>query len=317
MRKAALWTVLLIVVATTGLWSINDNAGTTGFNFMKFNYSPRAAALAGAYTGMPGDAEAAFFNPAGLRALPNSQVASSYMSYLEGFQGGSAVYALHRSNDLGLAVFTQFLTSPDIDRTTVNEQGEYMGVDGTFTSSDLLFGVGGGYRINPVLDAGAALKFIHESIDGSSGSAMAMDLSIEHQTTYQFLKLGVALRNLGFQTGYFSESKYKEGLPVTATVGFYYYPMNRLNALLDIYRPFKGDFAGKLGVEYRVHPRLDLRLGYKSNSGDWQTGGDMSAFAGLTTGFGINWRNCKFDYSVSSYGDLGLVNQLALQYQFK
>jgi hypothetical protein len=311
--------MMLIIVALTvnALWSINDNAGTTGFNFLKFNYSPRAAALAGAYAGLANDAEGAFINPAGLRLATTPQVASSYLSYLEDFQGGSAVFAFPKNDHTTVAIFTQYLTSPEIDRTTVNEQGEYLGVDGTYTSSDIVFGVGAGFVANPVLDLGFAAKFINESIDDKSASAVAFDIGLQHQTTYRNLRLGVALRNIGFQTSYFTENEYKEGLPTTATVGFAYQPNEKLDAVLDIYRPFKGDFAGRFGVEYRVHPHLDLRLGYKTNSSDWKTGGDDEALAGLSTGFGINWRNCKLDYAVSSYGDLGMVNQLALHYQFK
>jgi long-subunit fatty acid transport protein len=43
-----------------------DTAGTTGFTFLKVNYSARAAAMGNAYTGLANDAGAVFFNPAGL-----------------------------------------------------------------------------------------------------------------------------------------------------------------------------------------------------------------------------------------------------------
>ena len=65
--------IILIVLLPILLAAIDEDAGTTGFSFFKVNYSARAAAMASAYTGLSNDANAVFFNPAGLVQVQNTQ----------------------------------------------------------------------------------------------------------------------------------------------------------------------------------------------------------------------------------------------------
>jgi hypothetical protein len=73
----------------------------------------------------------------------------------------------------------------------------------------------------------------------------------------------------------------------------------------------------KFGLEGQIHPMLIVRGGYNANSADWKTGGDWDWSSGFTFGAGFNWKNYNLDYGISSYGNLGFVNQLTLQYQFR
>ncbi len=311
MRRIA---VLALLAAILPLAAVNDDAGTTGFNFLKVTYSTRAAAMGNAYTGLSNDADAVFFNPAGLVEARGGEVATSYMSYIDGFQGGSLSYLMANNPNRRVAFFTKYLTRGDITKTLVDDSGNYAGEDGTYASTDLELGATIAFRINDVINLGINAKYIHESIDDASAGAAVLDVGLLHQTTNQNLKLGLALRNIGKQLSYYSDDEYDEGLPTLVEVGFSYHPVERLIAGLDIYKPLAGDFSGRLGLEYRVHPLLDLRAGYKTNADDWRTGGDMEALAGLSMGFGVHWRNYVIDYAASSYGDLGMVHQFSLRY---
>ena len=55
--KKAVIIIVMILIAGVQLFSIHEDAGTTGFAFLKFQISPRAAALGNAFTGLADDAE--------------------------------------------------------------------------------------------------------------------------------------------------------------------------------------------------------------------------------------------------------------------
>ena len=311
--KIILLILLLFVVNTAA----EDTAGTTGFAFLKVNYSARAAAMGNAYTGLADDAAAVFFNPAGLVQVKSSQASATYMSYFEGIQCGSAVFVLPRNDKLVLGFFAKGLTATE-DRTLADEVGQYAGTDGTFGMSNIVLGASVAHYLIDILDVGISVKYIRENLDDNYGSAVAFDVGILHQTTNENLKLGIAFRNFGKQLSYYTESEYEENLPRTVTAGFNYHPNEKLYVTLDIHKPLDYDFSGRIGCEYRLHEMLALRAGYKTNASDWKTGGDYDAFSGMSfgTGFNLDKYNLKIDYAIVSYGDLGFVNQVTMNYLF-
>ncbi|MFO7896728.1 MAG: PorV/PorQ family protein [Candidatus Cloacimonadales bacterium] len=308
-------TILILLSFCWQLWAENDLAGTTGFAFLKINYSARAAALGNAYTALADNAEAVFFNPAGLQAISSPQATVSYMSYFDGIQAGALSYAKAYNQQIKLAAFMQYMSGSET-RTLSDQNGEYLGENGTFGFSNTVLGLGGSYYINPLLTVGANLKFLMDILDENSASAVAVDLAILHQTTNENLKLGVALKNFGTQISSYTESDYTEDLPNTICVGFSYHPAEKFYANLDVNKPLAGDYAAQIGVEYQIHDLLALRSGYKSKAEDWQAGGDMEIFSGLSFGLGFTWKQYLFDYAVVSYGDLGFINNLTLTYNF-
>jgi long-subunit fatty acid transport protein len=96
--------LILIILLPVILIAQNENAGTSGFTFLKVNYSARAAAMGNAYTGLSNDADAVFFNPAGLVQIDSPQASITYMSYLDGINCGSAAYVYPIDDKTSLAV---------------------------------------------------------------------------------------------------------------------------------------------------------------------------------------------------------------------
>ena len=306
----------LLLAAPIFLLGIDDNAGTTGLTFFKVNYSARAAAMGNAYAGLADDASAVFFNPAGLVQLSRLEAAVTYMSYLEGIDCGAMVFAYPFDEKTTFAVFSKVLSATE-DKTLVDEYGQYGGTVGSFGFSNLIFGVSAARYIFDMLDIGINLKYLRESIDERTATAAAVDFGIMHQTTNENLKVGIALRNIGRQLSYYTSEEYEENLPVTATLGFNFHPFDNLYLTLDIYKPLNCDYTGRIGVEYRLPAVLLLRAGYKSNAKDWK-GGNEDDLAGMSFGLGFDLSKYKvrLDYAVVSYGDLGLVNQITLNYLF-
>lgn len=315
MRKILI--VLFLVMLSTLLIAENENAGTSGFTFLKVSYSARAAAMGNAYTGLSNDADAVFFNPAGLVQINSPQASLTYMSYIDGINCGSAVYAHPYKDKTSLAVFAKGLSATE-DRTIADEMGQFEGIDGTFGMSDFIFGISAARYLLDMLDVGINVKFIQETLDDKSASALVFDAGIMHQSTNENLKVGIAIRNIGKQLTYHTNDEYEEIMPITLTVGFNYHPKEDFYTTVDIYKPRDNDIFGRIGMEYRVHPILVLRAGYKTNASDWAAGGDYDLLSGISagTGFDLHKYNLIMDYAIVSYGDLGLVNQISVKYLF-
>ncbi|MDO9577112.1 MAG: PorV/PorQ family protein [Candidatus Cloacimonadales bacterium] len=306
----------LLLLAPLFLMGIDEDAGTTGLTFFKVNYSARAAAMGNAYTGLSNDASAVFFNPAGLVQLSRMEATVTYMSYLDGINCGSMAYAYPLDEKTTFAVFSKVLSATE-DKTLVDEYGQYGGTDGSFGFSDIIFGVSVARYLLDMLDMGINVKYLRESIDGHTATAAAIDVGIMHQTTSKNLKVGIALRNIGQQLSYYTSEEYEENLPTIATVGFNLHPKDNLYLTADIYKPLNYDYTGRIGMEFQPLPLLALRAGYKTNAKDWQGGSD-DALSGMSFGLGFDLSEykIKLDYAVVSYGDLGYVNQITLNYIF-
>ena len=320
--------VLLIVISfITNIYSISDDAGTTGFNSLKIVYSARANAMGGAFTALDDDIDVVFFNPANLARYKNKrEISSTFMNYFDGYNGGSVVYQFKKSDNVNVAFFTQYLASDEITKTVELPSGGFTEA-GTFTSSDLTLGATYSYYFNEALNLGVNAKYINESIDGNSASALAFDIGLLHRPENERVRVGATIRNIGTQLTYFTDSEYKENLPLTYAGGLSYrFDLKKNQAFdgfkptmiiaLDVSMPKGSDFTGAIGADIHVHKLLFFRLGYKSNADNWKTGGDYEGLAGLSTGLGFVKNNIKVDYSINSYGDLGLVNQISLKYQF-
>ncbi len=313
MKKISL-IILLVCLASYG-FAIHEDAGTTGFAFARLLFSPRASAMGSAYSGVADDAEAVFFNPAGLYQLNNSQINAVYMKYLEGINCGSLIFAIPVNERSTFAFYSRFLSTTET-RTLSDSQGNYLGTDGTFGFSDIEIGGSYAYHVSNSLNLGGTAKVLYESIDGKSASALALDLGIYHITENKNLHIGIALRNIGLQLSSFTSSKYKENLPTLADLGFGFRVIPALLLAADIYKPFKGDYYTRFGAEIAFHDYLMIRVGYKSDASDWKTGGNNESLAGITGGFGINWDKYEISYTFLSYGDLGFVNQIGINYKF-
>jgi hypothetical protein len=307
---------ILLLFAVSAVFAVHEDAGSTGFAFARLLFSPRASAMGSAYAGVANDAEAVFFNPAGLFQINHTQIEAVYMNYLEGINCGSVIYARPVNNRATYAVYSRFLSTSET-RTLSDAQGNYLGTDGSFGFSDLETGAAYSYHISQTLNLGATGKVLYESIDGKSAVMLAIDLGIYHITENENLHVGIALRNLGTQLSSFTESGYEENLPALADLGFGFQIFEPLLLSADLYKLFKGDYYSRFGSEITPHQNLKIRIGYKSDGGDWKTGGDGEALAGLTAGFGVLWQQYELNYAFASYGNLGIVNQIGIKYKFE
>ena len=307
-------TTIVLLLVVIGLSAVNDKAGTTGFAFLKSRFGTRSTAMGQAYTGLSDDADAVFYNVSGLLNISSSQASASYVSYFDGINCGSAIYVAPINRKSAAGVFCQFLSATE-DRTLMNSAGNYAGTDGTFGMSNILIGLAYAYDLMDAVDFGVAVKYLREDLDDHVGSALVADFSLMHQTPNPKLRIGAAIKNVGTQIEYYSDEEY-DGRNQIISAGFRLIARDNLLVTGDLNKPLEGDIDVNLGTEFQIHERFALRAGYKTKASDWKTGGDYDSFAGISGGFGLNWKQIDIDYAIASYGDLGFINQIALSYKF-
>ncbi len=304
MRKWVLF--LLILYINTG--SIRAGNGTSGFEFLRTEFSSRAASMGRAFVAMRGDINGLYHNPSGMAYFDQNQFVVNYTDYLIDFGGGFAAYS-HRLPGLGqLSGSIIWLNYGDFEET--NEFAQKSGR--TYGAYDLAFALSYADILEQYFSYGVTLKYIHSKIDMFTADAIAFDFGLMYAAPFEDnLYFGLSLLNVGRPLSAFVETK--ESLPLSLRLGvakkLKHLPLE-INATLNDLNVSEPDFWDRIakfsiGGEFTLSQLIRLRLGYENEIHHDLDTGQGSGFAGLSMGFGLYWKDYRFDYGYSSYGDLG------------
>jgi hypothetical protein len=288
-----------------------QSAGSTGAQVLQFLPGSRAAAMSGAYTAVSGDADALFYNPAGIGNLRRAATLS-YESYVSDVAFGSLGVAMRASRfTLGAAV--AFLNAGDIREVVPDpEFGGNTGVETGRTlsaSESALRVVAGVPLLDGKLRAGAALGLVATALAEQRQHAPIADLGAQYELGR--VTLGVLLRNLG--TGLSGDAD--DELPTEARLGAYTQLTASHSRVANIsaeviHHAGEGatTFAG--GVEAGLLPTdarpfaLLARIGLDAEShrlSNWR--------AGASLGF----RQVAFDYTFQQLDFFGAVHRFGIR----
>jgi hypothetical protein len=175
-----------------------------------------------------------------------------------------------------LGVYFSGFYSDEITRYTDEQVGVPLG---TFKPYDVVFGLAYARSIVKDLAAGAAVKFLHETIDVYGTDGYAMDLFLAHRAKIPGLYFGASLTNLGPQLKFVNAPF---DLPTSLRLGAAYDPATPLFAgkvtfAGDVVFPNDGNAKAHVGAEYRLVPEVALRVGTRVNYES----------QGLTAGLGL------------------------------
>ena len=312
-----LWLMLLLLsLSIIPVFAVNEEAGTTGFANLKNVYSARAIALGQSLTGQVRNPDGLYFNPAAILNIEGKELGTTYTNSFIDTQGGQIQYLLPKNKFTAWGFAIKYMNMGSMERTEVDNNGDLISTGETFGAYDIIGSVSLAKYITDAIDLGGTLKVIYDQIDDKSASAVMVDLGMIHHPANPNVKVGISLRNIGFQTSYYSATDYKEKLPFTFAAGITYQFIPTLLGCLEIDKVTGENILAKLGLEYELNPALALRAGFRSNASEGYNGGNLAFLSGFSLGAGWNWKNCRLDYGVTSYGDLGLINQLSLSYEF-
>jgi hypothetical protein len=293
---------------------INDNAGTTGFAFLKLGVGSQASAMGGAYTALSGDAATLYYNPAGSVNLPGKQFMAGYHNYVLDIQSGFVAVVLP-ATDLKLpsgkvGFFIDYLNYGTFTRTDAD--GREMG---TFSGGDFLIGANYSICWKYGVSFGANAKFMTERADGYSAEALAADLGVMVRFKDSLTTAGLSVLNLGKVTSGFSD--HKDKLPLAVRAGVSHHPRGLpLVVAIDGVVPNDNNPYVNIGTEMvRLKP-LYIRAGYSTFGENYKTGSKHDAFGGFSFGFGLDAKiksnQYHFAYAFMPYLDLGSSHRITI-----
>ncbi len=180
--------------------------GAAAVPFLQIEPDSRASAMGNASVAVASDANAVFWNPAGLAFQEGIEGALTHSQWLPEFDAGLFFdYVAGKYNVPGWGTFGMHLTYLNL--------GEHEGRDesnnptGTFRSYDLAFGGSYGFKLNKKFALGTGLRLIY--------SNLAPGQTVGTQKTKAGVSVGFDFAGL-YKSGYFSMG----GVQSEASVGF-------------------------------------------------------------------------------------------------
>jgi len=307
---------IFILIVGLGLHRLEaNNRLTSGFEYLRTDFSPRTTAMSGAFVAVYGDLSAMFVNPAGLASVDQKQFTFNYTNYLLDISGGMAAYA-QRFESLGvLSIGLVYMNYGEFQQT--DEDANLMG--NTFSANDIALGLGIANRLDDHFSYGLNFKYAFSQIYDYNASAVAIDFGLIYAAPFEEnLNIALSVTNVGSNFKYYESTK--EALPLSIGLGFSkilaHLPLEIAASLNDI-NVQADDFVGRIkrfsiGGEFRLSELLRLRLGYNNglNRNFAETGNEK--FGGISGGLGIYWKNMRFDYAYSSFSLLGGVHRFGI-----
>jgi hypothetical protein len=284
-----------------------DNA----FSFLSIGEGARPAGMGEAFTALADDANALYWNPAGLGTIRSHEFTSSYLQYLVDVNVGYAGYALPVSKG-GLGASVMYVDYGAIKALTYDDPSA---APGSYRPYDLVIAAGYGREIDDRVRAGFSVKGIYEEIKGYTAQAVAADAGLLYITPVEDLRLGFTLQNLGMQTKAFVEER--NALPVTCRIGAGYGLLDdALQLAVDYYRRGNATSGLNAGIEYMFNHLIALRVGYQTRGQDLKTGSGSDPLTGITAGLGVRYGCLDFDYAFVPYNELGQTQRISLSFRF-
>jgi len=290
------------------------DAGTRGAQFLKLPVSARAIGMGEAYTAIADDANAIYYNVAGLASAEKKSAEYMYSSLMMNNKASGEsnpgyhwiAFGMPISEAIGAAgIAIQYFSAGDIKKTDIRAADQ-----GTFSPSDMAVNLSYARKVMGY-GLGANLKIINSKIDNSA-TAVAVDLGARDDKMLDGkLLLGFAVQNLGSSLKYETEDT---KLPILIKLGSGYKVMENWIAALDVVFPEDNSAVLAVGTDYKhkISEDMDLsgRLGYNSRNRK------VDGFNGVTLGLGFGFKVATFDIAWMPMGDLGQTLRFSIGAKF-
>lgn len=310
------------------------NGGAAGMQILKYDISPRALGMGGAYTAVADDIYSVNYNPAGLGQLHFPEISSMYLS---GFED-TLVYNTAIGMPLPIKGLGKGLSKPVAGLSLLtSDAGSFtqrtINDDGTITSgaydaqNDLALTFSYGEQVasgevnffewyKPTLNQyfGLNVKYLRSTmLEEYSASGFAMDAGWLVMDPQHGLSFGLSYANfLASKFTYVSENT---KLPAILRLGLSYQHATIMDQAIilaadwDFYTN-EGSNSLRLGTEYsfrseRSASMFGLRFGYRSEEDN----------PGITFGLGVRYNDVSLDVGMGS-GEVYNTSQVSFSYKF-
>ena len=290
---------MLKLAAMLVLASQASSAAETA-SFLNIGVGARGLGMGGAYTALADDANALYWNPAGLSKLEKREFTASHAEMFESTRLDFLAYA-HPTSKGTFAAGLTYLS-----------HGKIEGRDGLgrptagYDASDAALSLGYARKLEMV-DLGATFKYLRSHIGGAEAQGVAVDVGAKR--AFDRVSVGAALRNLGPGLKFQDQ---RNDLPLRLAVGAAYKFTGGHTAAAELVNGPRG--AGtdaSFGGEFQAVKNLYMRAGYTTQTAiTGGTGFDVAR--GLTLGLGFRNEKWSLDYAVLPSGELGRSHRFSL-----
>lgn len=306
---------LLLASVTAGA-AAAQGAGSTGATVLQILAGSRAAALSGAYAGARNDADALFYNPAGIAGLSGA-ASVSYQRYVQDIGVASAAGVL-RLGRIAVGASVAFLDYGDIDE--LEPDPNFGGQTGrptgrTVSASEATARLSGALELqNGRFSVGAGLGFVSTDLAGASRSAPFLDAGAQYRL--ETVTVGASIRNLG---GALSGANLADAdLPAEARLGAMatVSRADGLGAVLsaDLVHELNAGLTGLVaGVEAGLLPGGAGRIGAVGRVG-YDAGTGAEGQGALRLGGGLSLGSLSVDYAWQDYELFGSLHRFGVRW---
>jgi hypothetical protein len=297
-------------IVSTGLYlSVREAyadvpVGGSAGDFLQFEVGGRPSGMGGAQVGSANGIMAQYWNPAALATLQYPQVGAMHAMWLEDLNYEWIGYARPMSPSLGVGSLSlSYFHLPSI--SGVDQFGT---PTGEFKVYDMAVTAGLARPIGHGISVGMNAKLIRQSLATVSATGGAVDLGVA-ATVMKGTTVGAVVQNLGPELS-FDGASYP--LPRQVRLGVSRgFMQDRIQVATDYNMPSDYYNDVRIGTEFRAHPNVSLRVGYRHMLG----GGDDPA-NGLAYGVGFTFRQLNFDYAMTPNNDFDNIHRLSFGYSF-
>ncbi len=278
----------------------NDVYANTKGSFLTMGTGARALGMGSAFCAVTDDADAVYWNPAGLVFLFKPEITGLHISLWEDTLYDSLNYA-HPINKIG--TFGAGVIRLSTDEIEKRESPLDQAV--TFSDTQTAFFLAYGRNIYKTVFGGINLKAINQKIDSYSDTGWGMDVGLLWNVTANF-STGLNLQNA--LTPILKLKVVEEKYPLNAKFGVAYHLFNvlprhnnKITLAIDVDETEGLTTKQHYGLEYWIENRFALRGGYSENN--------------LTGGLGVRYRNFQCDYAFAPH-ELGETHRFSFTARF-
>ncbi len=320
--------IIIILLLLPAITYGQEKLAQTGLQFLDIGLSPRAEAMGGAFVLAGDNADALFYNPAGI-----AKTSTAYDLTLNRVQWFAdikynAVGAIYRPSSGEYGVFgLSFLNAAYGDfyatRVAAGTSEGYQDI-GIFSPTALALGLSYGKQLSDNFSIGGQVKYVRQDLGSNiitAGgpskenvvSGFAFDFGMMYSTAIKGFDFGMSIKN--FATD-FKFEQYSFEAPLTFRVGvslkvFQLMGMSESSqdflVVADAVHPRDSGEHLDLGAEYKLLNAVALRVGYKVNYSE----------QGFTAGIGLNQNlasslNVRINYAYGSFGIWNAVHRFSV-----
>jgi len=292
--------VFIIFCLNTQSYADKGEGGQAGA-FCRIGVGGRALGMGGAFSAISDDANAIYWNPAGLATQDRTQVSGLHaiLSFGRSYNNVLYVQPLGQCGTMGFA-WINFGVS-DIDGRDLEGNPT-----DKFSDSENAFLLSYGKALRGKVHLGGNLKLITQKLSSKQALGFGLDMGTLARVS-RHISLAVVVQDVGTSLKWNTDSDHRDKLPLVLRTGIGLRPIKGPILIAgDLEKTSDEDLRVRFGAEYILLERLGLRAGY--NGEDLTMGASLYV---LISGHEIRadyaYQNDILEIRSAHYVSLGVV----------